>query len=78
MDFIGLSEVYFLCKNKTMKEIFNPYLSNDEKDILCEMQRLEEKDATVSYYSELFLLSTKATALCGQINAVAESVSASG
>lgn len=59
-----------------MKEIFNPYLSNDEKDVLCEMQRLEEKDATVSYYSELFQLSTNATALCGQIGTASESVSA--
>lgn len=59
-----------------MKEIFNHYLSNDEKDILCEMQRLEEKDATVSYYSELFQLSTNATALCGQTNTVAEPISA--
>ena len=66
----------FLCKNITMKEIFNPYLSNDEKDILCEMQRLEEKDAAVSYYAELFELSTNATTLCGQTNAVAKPISA--
>lgn len=66
----------FLCQNITMKDIFNPYLSNDEKDILCEMQRLEEKDATLSAYAELFELSTNATALCGQTNAVAEPISA--
>lgn len=66
----------FLCQNVTMKDIFNPYLSNDEKDILCEMQRLEEKDATVSYYSELFQLSTNATTLPGQTCAVAEPISA--
>lgn len=60
-----------------MKDIFNPYLSNDEKDILCEMQRLEELDATISDYSELFKLSANATALPGQIVTVAESVSAS-
>lgn len=59
-----------------MKEIFNPYLSNDEKDVLCEMHRLEEKDATVSNYSELSQLSINATALCGQTNAVAEPISA--
>ena len=61
-----------------MKEIFNPYLSNDEKDILWEIMRLEELDATISAYAELFELSTNATALCGQTNAVAKSVSASG
>ena len=76
MDFIGLSEVYFLWENITMKDIFNPYLSNDKKDILCEMQRLEEVDATLSHYSELFQLSTNATALCGQTNAVAKPISA--
>ena len=78
MDLIGLSEVYFLWENIDMKDIFNPYLSNDEKDILCEMQRLEELDATISYYSELFKLSSNATALSGQTNAVAKSVSTSG
>ena len=66
----------FLCKNKTMKEIFNPYLSNDEKDILCEIQRLEGKDADVSNYSELYQLSINATAICRQTNTVAEPVSA--
>ena len=66
----------FLWENKTMKEIFNPYLSNDEKDILCEIQRLEEVDATISAYAKLFELSTNATALCGQTNTVAEPVSA--
>ena len=59
-----------------MKNIFNPYLSNDEKDILWEIQRMEELDATLSDYSELFKLSTNATAVCGQINAITESVSA--
>lgn len=59
-----------------MKNIFNPYLSNDEKDILWEIHRLEELDATISAYDELFELSTNATAVCGQINAVTESVSA--
>ena len=59
-----------------MKDIFNPYLSNDEKDILCEIQRLEEVDATISAYAKLFELSTNATALCGQINAVAKPISA--
>ena len=61
-----------------MKNIFNPYLSNDEKDVLWEIQRLEELNATVSAYAKLFELSTNATAVCGQINAVAESVSANG
>ena len=78
IDFFGLLGVYFLCQNLSMKDIFNPYLSNDEKDILCEMQRLEELDATISDYSELFKLSATSTALPGQIVTVAESVSTSG
>lgn len=68
----------FLCQNLTMKSIFNPYLSGDEKDILWEIQRLEELDATLSAYAELFELSTNATAICGPFDAIAKSVSASG
>ena len=64
MDLIGLSEVYFLWENITMKDIFNPYLSNDEKDILWEIMRLEEEDE-LSANAELRELSTNATALCG-------------
>lgn len=60
-----------------MKNIFNPYLSNDEKDILLEIQRLEEVDATVSAYAELFELSANATALPGQIGTIAKPISAS-
>lgn len=70
MDFICLSEVYFLCQNEIMKDIFSLYLSNDEKDILWEIMRLEEKDATLSEYAEL--LSISADTVPGQINAVAE------
>lgn len=58
-----------------MKNIFNPYLSNDEKDILWEIMRLEENDATISTYAELFALS--ANTVPGQTCAVAEPVSAS-
>lgn len=39
MDFKRLSEVFFLLENIIMKEIFNPYLSNDDKDILFEIQK---------------------------------------
>lgn len=77
MDFKRLSEVFFLLENINMKEIFNPYVSNDDKDILFEMRKLEEINATLSTNGKLFI-STNATALCGQINAIAESVSASG
>ena len=75
MDFKRLSEVFFLLENIIMKEIFNPYLSNDDKDILFEMQKLEEIDATLSTNGKLFI-STNATALCGQIGTVAKSISA--
>ena len=61
-----------------MKDIFNPYLSNDEKEILIEIMRLEEVDATLSDYAAIFALSTVTSALPGQINAIAEPVSASG
>lgn len=76
MDFISLSEVYFLCNYLSMKNIFNLYLSSDDKDILWEIQRLEENDATLSNYAELFKLSANASALCGPLDAVAEPVSA--
>ena len=74
--FDELSEVPFLCQNITMKNIFNLYLSNDEKDILWEIMRLEEQDA-ISNNAELRKLSTNATAIPGQIGAIAEPVSAS-
>ena len=77
MDFKRLSEVFFLLENIIMKEIFNPYLSNDDKDILFEMQLLEEIDATLSTNGKLFI-STNATAICGQIGTVAKSISAGG
>lgn len=70
----------FLCKNLTMENILhvilNPYVSISEKDILWEIMRLEEENE-LSTNAELRNLSTNATALPGQINAVAESVSAS-
>ena len=60
-----------------MKTVYNPYLSNDDKDILCEIIRLEENDATLSEYAAIFALSTNASAVPGQINAVAEPLSTS-
>ena len=77
MDFKRLSEVFFLLENINMKEIFNPYVSNDDKDILFEMRKLEEIDATLSTNGKLSI-STNATALCGQIGTVAKSISAGG
>ena len=64
----------FLCQNLTMKEIFNPYVSNDDKDILFEMQKLEEIDATLSANVKLFNLSANAAALCRQVSTATESV----
>lgn len=64
----------FLCKNLSMKNIFNLYLSNDEKDILWEIMRLEEED--VSTNAELRKLSTNATAISGQIGTITEPISA--
>ena len=57
-----------------MKNIFNLYLSNDEKDILWEIMRLEEED--VSTNTALRKLSTNATAISGQIGTITESISA--
>lgn len=73
--FDELSEVLFLCQNITMKNIFNLYLSNDEKDILWEIMRLEEQDA-ISTNADLWKLSTNATAIPGQIGTITEPVSA--
>ena len=73
--FDELSEVLFLCQNITMKNIFNLYLSNDEKDILWEIMRLEEQDA-ISNNAELRKLSTNATAIPRQIGTITEPVSA--
>lgn len=73
MDFKRLSEVFFLLENIIMKEIFNPYLSNDDKDILFEMRELEEIDATLSTNGKLSI-SIDATAICGQIGTVAKSI----
>ena len=71
----------FLCQNLTMEDILytilNPYVSVSEKDILWEIMRLEEENE-LSTNAELRKLSTNATALSRQINAVAKSVSASG
>ena len=55
-----------------MKDIFNPYLSNDEKDILWELERLENENELLTN-AEL-RLSANATAICGQISTVAEPV----
>ena len=57
--------------------ILNPYVSISEKDILWEIMKLEEENE-LSTNAELWTLSTNATALSGQINAVAKSVSTSG
>lgn len=73
MDFKRLSEVFFLLENISMKEIFNPYVSNDDKDILFEMRELEEIDATLSTNGKLSI-SIDATAICGQIGTVAKSI----
>ena len=67
----------FLCKNKTMKEIFNPYLSNDDRDILFML--MEVDNATISDSTKLQSVSTVFSATVpGQVDTVAESVSASG
>lgn len=75
MDFKRLSEVFFLLENIIMKEIFNPYVSNDDKDILFEMRKLEEVDATLSTNGKLSV-PANAAAICGQIGTVAKSISA--
>ena len=62
----------FLCQNLSMKNIFNPYLSNDEKDILIEIIRLEKTDAELSYYAELFKLSSNDESLSRQTVAITE------
>lgn len=71
----------FLCENLSMEDILhiilNPYVSVSEKDILWEIMKLEEENE-LSANAELWNLSTNATALSGQINAIAKSVSASG
>lgn len=77
MDFKRLSEVFFLLENIIMKEIFNPYLSNDDKDILFEMRELEEIDATLSTNGKLSI-SIDATAICRQIGTVAKSIQSGG
>ena len=65
----------FLCKNKTMKEIFNPYLSNDDRDILFML--MEVDNATISDSTKLQSVSTTIpTTLCGQTNTIAKSISA--
>lgn len=61
--FDELSRVLFLCKNITMKDIFNLYLSNDEKDILWEIKRLEEEDATIPNSTELWKFPTLSAAV---------------
>ena len=53
--FDELSQVLFLCKNLSMKSIYDLYLSNDDKDILFEIERLELEYATIPNNSELWL-----------------------
>lgn len=78
--FNELLRVLFLCQNLTMEDILhtilNPYVSVSEKDILWEIMRLEEEDELST--NKLCKLSTHATTLPGQTNAITESVSASG
>lgn len=63
MDFKRLSEVFFLLENIIIKEIFNPYVSNDDKDILFEIRKLEEIDAALSTNGKLSI-SANAAAIC--------------
>jgi hypothetical protein len=72
--FDELSQVLFLCKNLSMKSIYDLYLSNDDKDILFEIERLELEDATISNNSELRLHIP--TAISRQIGTVADTISA--
>ena len=72
--FDELSQVLFLCKNLSMKSIYDLYLSNDDKDILFEIERLELEDATISNDAELRLHIP--TALPRQIDTATKSVSA--
>lgn len=59
-----------------MKEIFNPYLSNDDRDILFML--MEVDNATISDSTKLQSVSTAfSTTVPGQVDTVAESVSAS-
>ena len=46
-----------------MKDIFNLYLSNDDKDILWEIKRLEEEDAAIPDNTELRKFPTLSTAI---------------
>ena len=48
-----------------MKDIFNLYLSNDEKDILWEIKRLEEDNHPVPDNAELWKFPNLSTALSG-------------
>ena len=57
-----------------MKSIYDLYLSNDDKDILFEIERLELEDATISDNSELWLHIP--TAISRQTDTVTKSVSA--
>ena len=45
-----------------MKEIFNPYLSNDDRDILFML--MEVDNATISDSTELWNISTTISAIC--------------
>ena len=67
----------FLCHHLSMKNIFNLYLSSDDKDILWEIMKLEEENE-LSANAELCTISTNATAVHGQIGTVAESIPAVG
>lgn len=71
--FDELSQVLFLCKNLSMKSIYDLYLSNDDKDILFEIERLELEDATIPDNSELWLHIP--TAISRQTDTATKSVS---
>lgn len=55
-----------------MKNIYNLYLSNDDKDILFEIERMENEDATIS---ELCISNVSAT-ISRQACTVADKLSA--
>ena len=71
--FDELSQVLFLCKNLSMKNIYNLYLSNDDKDILFELERMENENATIP--NELCFSNVSAT-ISRQVGTVADQLSA--
>ena len=56
-----------------MKNIYNLYLSNDDKDILFELERMENEDATIP--NKLCVPDVSAT-ISRQVGTVADQLSA--